>query len=377
MKHFRLAAHRFDMRFRTVFRHASARRARTENVIISATATSGETGYGEACPRAYVTGETRETVLRFFGRHRASLEHDVTDFDSLLRWRDAHAAEIDANPAAYAGVELAMLDAIGRQHGQPIEAVLGLPPLDGAFRYSAVLGDNPWLVYRLQLMRYRRSGFCDFKLKLSGNRTRDRAKLAPFRRSVGRFRVRADANNLWPDAQSCVDDLGPLDFPWFAIEEPVTAHRLDESSRVASALRTRIVLDESFLGIGQLDQLGRDSGLWILNCRVSKLGGLTRGLDIIREARRLGLGIIVGAHVGETSILTRAGLVLAAAAGDALVAQEGAFGTHLLSADLVEQPLMFGHGGVLRVEDVLTPSASGLGLDVDHSKLMALTGTAA
>lgn len=38
---------------------------------------------------------------------------------------------------------------------------------------------------------------------------------------------------------------------------------------------------------------------------------------------------------------------MAAAAGDALVAQEGAFGTHLLERDVVDPPLMFGPGGIL------------------------------
>jgi len=34
---------------------------------------------------------------------------------------------------------------------------------------------------------------------------------------------------------------------------------------------------------------------------------------------------------------------------DALVGQEGAFGTHLLERDVVEPPLMFGPGGILDV----------------------------
>jgi len=45
--------------------------------------------------------------------------------------------------------------------------------------------------------------------------------------------------------------------------------------------------------------------------------------------------VIVGAHVGETSLLTRAALTVANSARDLLVAQEGAFGTHLLARDVV------------------------------------------
>ena len=72
--------------------------------------------------------------------------------------------------------------------------------------------------------------------------------------------------------------------------------------------------------------------------------------------------MIVGAQVGETSLLTRAGLTVAHAAGDALVAQEGAFGTFLLERDVCDPPLMFGAGGVLDVSAHPMLAGSGLGL---------------
>ncbi len=66
--------------------------------------------------------------------------------------------------------------------------------------------------------------------------------------------------------------------------------------------------------------------------------------------------MIVGAQVGETSILTRAALTLASGYRTSLIAQEGAFGTHLLERDVIDPPLMFGVGGKLH-----TASASTIG----------------
>jgi L-alanine-DL-glutamate epimerase-like enolase superfamily enzyme len=364
-----LSLHRFEAPFRAVVRHSSAARRHADNVIVRATAASGEAGFGEACPRSYVTGESAESVAGFFARHHAALVAQVTGLDCLRVWRDRHVAEIDTNPAAFAAIELALLDVIGREQGKSVEALLGLPPLAGPFHYSAVLGDSAWPVYRLQLRRYRRLGFRDFKLKLSANTGRNRGKLSSFRGAGDAARVRGDANNLWPDAKACIAALAPLDFAWFALEEPVTANRLDQCRIVADSLGTRIILDESFLGADRLGDLARDPERWILNCRVSKLGGLTRALDLLDECRRLALPVIVGAHVGETSLLTRAELTLAHAAGDLLVAQEGAFGTWLLREDLVDPPLMFGDGGLLRPGRCLDPTTTGLGLAVDVGKL--------
>jgi hypothetical protein len=71
------------------------------------------------------------------------------------------------------------------------------------------------------------------------------------------------------------------------------------------------------------------------------------------------MGLIVGAQVGETSLLTRVALSVAQASGDSLIAQEGAFGTHLLQHDVCTPPLMFGAGGTLDYQS----GEPGWGLD--------------
>ena len=57
--------------------------------------------------------------------------------------------------------------------------------------------------------------------------------------------------------------------------------------------------------------------------------------------------IVVGAQVGETSLLTRAAFTVARCARGILLAQEGAFGTLLLQADVCDPPLTFEAGGGL------------------------------
>jgi hypothetical protein len=79
----------------------------------------------------------------------------------------------------------------------------------------------------------------------------------------------------------------------------------------------------------------------------------------VRRARALGIGIVVGAHVGETSVLTRAALPIADLAATSLIAQEGAFGTQLLERDAVAPSLMFGARGVLD----FVPRGPGLALE--------------
>jgi hypothetical protein len=105
------------------------------------------------------------------------------------------------------------------------------------------------------------------------------------------------------------------------------------------------------------------------------MGGVLRSLHLASEVRQRGLRLIIGAHVGETSLLTRAALTVANAARDLLIAQEGAFGTHLLVHDVVERPLMFGAAGVLEITPATFCSAGwGLSVHANPADLAELSG---
>lgn len=365
---------RFEFRelripFKVSFRHASAERAETETVWIEAIAADGTIGSGESCPRSYVTGETLASARTFTEAHEAELRRDVSNVETLRAWVEANRLAIDANPAAWCALELAMLDLLGKSRGSPVETLLSMPPLAGQFRYTAVLGDASPDAFHAMAEKYRSLGFRDFKVKLSGDDERDRGKVAVFRKwPEGSFVVRADANNLWRTGEDAIAGVRRLGCRFFGVEEPIGKDRHAELSTISHALQCPIILDESCLRREQLSLLSKPSSQWFVNVRVSKMGGLIRSLQIIEAARASGIGVIVGAQVGETSLLTRAALTTAAAAGNALVAQEGAFGTHLLQRDVCDPPLMFGAGGVLAVSAYPMLARPGLGLQSERER---------
>ena len=345
-----------DIPFRVSFKHAAAERDRTGSVWVEARAADGHVGCGEGCPRPYVTGEDLDSAQAFVARHRDALVgSDLRGTPDLVAFMDQHAADVDANPAAWCAVELALLDLLACSDNRSVEAALGLPEIDGTFRYTAVIGDGDTDAFAAAFERYHRLGFTDYKLKLSGNLDRDRTKIEIVkRRATAGLRVRLDANNLWGSPAAASAHLAALEgvgCPLFAIEEPLPAGRHEALAVLAATTDMKIILDESCTGLRHLRQLApyveAAPERWIVNLRVSKMGGLIRSLAVVDGARRLGIGIIVGAQVGETSMLTRAALTVASRAGDLLVAQEGAFGTHLLEHDVYDPPLMFGPAGIL------------------------------
>ena len=96
--------------------------------------------------------------------------------------------------------------------------------------------------------QYRRMGFSDFKVKLSGDAGRDREKMAVVRELAGRLgpSARRREQPLAADADDAIAGLRRLGYPFFAIEEPIGQNRYAELlADLATALDCPIILDES------------------------------------------------------------------------------------------------------------------------------------
>jgi muconate cycloisomerase len=112
--------------------------------------------------------------------------------------------------------------------------------------------------------------------------------------------------------------------------------------------------------------LARAGGYRFLNLRVSKLGGLAAAHAVARIAAGAGLAVQVGCQVGESSLLSAAGRILAATL-QSYAALEGSYGTRLLASDLTDSPFEFGAGGSATVQ-----REPGLGVAVSQARLAPL-----
>ena len=249
---------------------------------------------------------------------------------------------------------MAVLDLLAREKGCSVEKLLGLNDGNLYGRYTAVLGDDKaWTIchpgrsisdprnYGFQNQAERQSGEGYGKL--------DFLEALSVQHHAPTLRIRLDANNLWKDrcdeAIAFTQALGCGRI--FAVEEPVQARHVEDISRFSTVTGLPVILDESLCTLDDLRSFQNVPGQFIANIKISRVGGLIRALRMITEVKKLGWPIIVGCHVGETSLLTRAALVASAAAGESLVAHEGAFGDYLVEREPVQPTLKFGRGGLL------------------------------
>ena len=247
-----------DLPFKTAFRHAAAARTTSESLFLRMALDSGVDGWGEALPRAYVSGESRQDAFALLrdqvlpalvGRRFQSLPEVV----SFLEKCDGKAPPEWVPPdvpqtSAWCCVDLALLDAFGRAFGEPAGPAVAdrqAPAAAGLdrYRYSGVVSAGRGWPYVKSLLKIRAFGFRQVKLKLERDGALRAARTA--RRLLGRrVDLRVDANMAWDvdQALEVIQQLRTVGIRSF--EQPIAAGDLAGLARLVAESSAEIVVDE-------------------------------------------------------------------------------------------------------------------------------------
>jgi muconate cycloisomerase len=381
-----LRIHRLAIPMRIKFEHAAASRDVADPVVLALSAAAPyaqHAGYGETLARPYVSGETPESVVDDIRNVFLPLLTDfrADSFVSALEFIEALPFQVEGRviTAARAAVELALLDlACQVYRRRPADAAgwmgligFGAPGCVRTTRYSGmVVGRTKRkLQWLLRLQRY--YGLRDFKLKVATDGWEERlgwaheVLKAPLFK--GRATLRVDANAGWSLAEA--NDALPLlqAAGVCALEQPLPDANDTDLAYLAEQSSCDIIADESLLTIEDAQRLLSQGGVRVFNVRLAKNGGLLPALRIARLALASGVNVQLGCLVGETSILSAAGIAFLEACPGVRFA-EGAYGPWLLKNDVVFRPVRFGRGG-----RIAPRRGCGWGVEVDLGALERVT----
>lgn len=364
-----LTAYILRVELRKPFRHASAERNYSDNILVRAELADGTTGWGEGVPRDYVTGETAEGAIEQLLATPVAeqLAGEPSNWQDVLQLCDRFepTALVDDPRQSYgnslrAAVELSLLDAYGKLFGEPVSRALeSLPDMPTSLlehrdtvRYSTTIDAESGRKLWRSALKMRAYGFRQCKVKVGADCEADTLRMRVIRRWIGpRVDLRVDANEAWHPENVLRHARALAPFGITCIEQPVAHEELAALGELRRELGVQVMLDESLTSLYDAHEAIRLDACDLFNIRISKCGGLVRSLQLALLAHEQGLGYQLGCHPGETGILSAAGRHFACVVSG-IRYLEGSYDHHVLATVPTTPDITFGYGGrALRISE--------------------------
>ena len=249
-------------------------------------------GRGEA-EGVYYLGDHAPQMVASLEAHRGAIERGI-DRAALQRLMPPGGARN--------AVDCALWELEARRTGVAVWELAGLPrpkPLLTTFTIGA---EEP------EVMAERATKYQDaraLKLKLTGELRRDVARIEAVRAARPDTWLGVDANQGYELAglDALVQALVESDVA--LLEQPLKRGREADLDGFLSPIP--LAADESCLTLDEIPNLVDRFN--VVNINLDKCGGLTEGLAMAREAKRLGLGVMVGNMVGSSLAMAPACVV--------------------------------------------------------------------
>lgn len=201
-------------------------------------------------------------------------------------------------PAA-AALDIAYHDRLAREIGVGVYALYGLPrPTVKTTSYTISI-DTPEKMARAasEISSY---PILKVKLGAPGQEDVDEERIRAIRAVRPDAKIRLDANAGW-DAAGAIRLIRRLEkYDLELVEQPTAKDDFPGMGEVQRSVGVPVVADESVCSLADIDRL-HAAGVTGINVKLMKCGGIAPAVAMIRRAKDLGMGVMLGCMV-ETSV---------------------------------------------------------------------------
>jgi len=366
--------HTYRLPFVNSFTTAHGAMTAREGIIVEITTEDGIRGVGEIAPLPAFGGDGRDladasTLLPVW----AACLHNKTLKEALRLLLAGEATETNvasncstcANPVR-CGLEIALLDALGKAEGCGISTLLSPPSTAprATVPVNTVIGASTTEAAVAEAREARKNSYRCVKLKvgLGGSICDEVERVAAVRAAIGpALHLRLDANEAWnfEEASAILSQCVPYAIQY--VEQPLKGDDLTGMHALRQAISIPIAVDEALRSLEDAQHILENEAADILVIKPQLAGGLRVGQQIIQAATECGVRCVITSTI-EAGIGLAAALHLAAAS-PAVTLDCGLATLHLLLDDLIMNDLP------IRAGRLAVPAGAGLGVMLDREAL--------
>lgn len=259
----------------------------TQDSLVASLSLEGHTGYGEVTSNQYykatIPGLLAEIVERKTAIESYPLEHPDGFYEMLV-----HSG---LSNFACCALDMAAHDLYGKIKGKPLYEIWGTDishypttnytiGIDSTKKMLEKIKERPWPIYKIKL-----------------GTARDMEILTELRKHTDAV-FRIDANAAWTASQTISYAPVMKDLGVELIEQPLPADDWEGMEKVLHHSVLPVFADESCVGENDVEKCALHfNGI---NIKLSKCGGLTPALRMIKKGREMGLKIMAGCMTEST-----------------------------------------------------------------------------
>ena len=301
----RVTIHQRAITLRRPFVTAVRTATSIDALVVEVLDSEGRSGWGEAPTSWRVTGESVASVTAAI---EGPLQNAILGRDNDDPWASSIALESAAarNSSARMALDCALFDLAAQARGITLHDFLGgtRVKVRSDMTLSAALRESDLDDLVRVALEHVAEGFRTLKVKVGAGGD-DVAALSAVRDAVGaQITLRVDANQGWT-AQEAVRVIGACEDAGVdleMVEQPVHRDDIDGLAFVTQHVHTTVMADEAVWTRREFREIIRSHAADMINIKLAKTGGLSGALELLADARRNQVDVIIGCmaetHVG-------------------------------------------------------------------------------
>lgn len=350
--------HPYRIPLRSHFATAHGARQWREGIIVEISTAPSITGAGEIAPLPEFGGASVDDVLASLPKMTAALR-EMTVKDAL--------AVLDNNKSpATGGIEMALLDAQGKEQGASVGTLLapaGIEPR-ASVRVNAVIGARDAETAGQAARQAVKTGYRCVKLKVGIEQDAEGeiARIARVREAIGAdIALRLDANEAWDMTRALAVLSRCTVYNIQYVEQPLPGADIEGLRALRATVDIPIAVDEALDSLDSARALLADHAADVFVIKPQVVGGLLVTRQIIDEATASGVQCVISSAI--ESGVGLAALLHLVAAMPTVTLECGLATIDLLADDLIVEALPIING------EMAVPRGPGLGVTIDEEAL--------